>query len=652
MSAKPTVLDILEVSENAAADDALVEGLARSSAPYQKPILEVLLKRGKEPGLIGIVAQFHKLDEKLLGLISENGSLFFPVLKQCIKLPQERTRANTLELIGRVGNYRLAYLLSVALHDTRASIRQRAAELFRSLADRYFRQERVTLDVLVNEYASTAEQVSVQAFSLARLAEERSYLLSAVDEGLTDYEVHLRPEVAETAIWFSHHINERLWRAVASGRSRCGRAVLDVIQSSKDPRIVPFLYEALTLRDLRPMVAHTISTRSDDAFMTEFVRWAVLVADTRIQRGLSSVRTLAWLERGNDHLLGLPSELFPRLVELILATGLTTDRKIEVFRELLMHGERQAQRAALWGLVAIDDELSSRIIRLVVQWEDAELAGIALREMRRRRPDDFPVTTAERAIGGLSAPLESPAQKAADSGFGQYWRNYDSLEEEDRYDLALALLKTDPSMLPQLRQKLTASMATERLKALQVINLLEIAQDMKAEVYRIARDPDAHVRSAAMIALGQLPGPTGERILLDALNDPDDRVQANSIESLERLRATSRMAQIRQRLASDDNRVRAQAIKATLCFQAREALAVLLDMLGHRAPVYRLSALWVVETLDLMGLAAHVIRVAKEDADPKVRRRAMQALTPLQAALRGGGTPQPSTAAAAEEVAR
>lgn len=649
MSASLPVIAILQASENAAADDALVEGLAAVRPADQKPILDALLARKRERGLAGVVAHFHNLDANLRQEVLDHVSVFFPVLRRVIKAPEEQARLNAVELVGRAGSYRLAYLLGLALHDVRPLVRQRAAAVLRSLADRYFRQEKVTLKVLGAEQGRP-DMASVQSFSLARLAEERGYLIAAIGEALTGFEVHQRPEVVETAIWFAAHINERLLSAVANTRSHCGRAVIECMQSTTDPRMVPFAYEALTYRDLRAAVANGIANQRNDAYMTEFVRWAFLTADQRIRRGLAAVRKLAWLDQGIRPIVALPDELYPRAVDLLLAISLPMEQRVSYLRDMLYDGKPEAQRAALWGLISIDDEVSTQVIRTVVHWEDRNLAAIAWREVKRRHPEDTHEPSGGESDDGSPAAEGTVLSPAVRITFERYWNQFDLLEEEDRYRLGRVLVSEDRDLLSQLRQKLVSTAPRERLRGLQVVGLLEIASDLDRELYRLARDPDDYVRSLAVAVLSQIPGPTSERVLLEALIDPNERVQANAIESLEHLRAVNRIRQIRERLSSRDNRVRANAIKAALTFQCREAVEALMEMLEHEMSTHRLSALWVAESLRLMSLSAKIIRMAKSDPDVKVRRRALQAISVFQTALKEGVCNPPVPAASMKET--
>ncbi len=602
--------------------------------------------------MVGLVGKFHLLETKLQNLILDRQDALFGVLRLCVKSRDARTRANALEVIGRTASYRLAYLLSLGLHDLNLDNRGRAAEILRMLADRYFRQESVTLQVLRSGPLAGAEQASVQAYSLARLAEERSYLISAITEAVNNYDVHKRPEVAELVLWFAQYLSGTLWKAIANRRSGCGRAIMDLIESTRDPRLAPFIYQALGHQDLRPTASRLITNQTDDAFMAAFIRHAFLVADPKVRRGMAAIRILNWLGRGSRGILELEPCLYPRAVSFILATNMAVERKVAVLRDMLLSGRSEAHWAALWGLIEIDDDMSTQLIRTVARWDDDGLAAVAIREMMRRCPEDLTSLMADQ-IGSDSASLRAMAdEQISEFGFEHYWHDFDMMSEDDRQALGKALLQAGVDVLPSLRTKLASNRPADRLRALQVIGTLDIARHLEEDIYRIAYDPDHYVRASVTSLLSELPGPTAERILLNALNDQDDRVQANAIESLESLRLADHSEQVREHLRSGDNRVRANAVKALLSVQSREAGVILLEMLQDADPNRRASALWVVEALKLMTLAARVLRLAKFDPDDAVRRRALRAVNVLNAALKdkpsGDRRGEP---AAAEEVA-
>jgi HEAT repeat protein len=129
------------------------------------------------------------------------------------------------------------------------------------------------------------------------------------------------------------------------------------------------------------------------------------------------------------------------------------------------------------------------------------------------------------------------------------------------------------------------------------------------------------VRSAAVLALGQVPNPTSRRILRQAMSDTDGRVAANAVEAADAGGQLDAEALL-PKLTSADNRVRANAVRALLKLGVREAAEALVRMLQHSDPRQRASGLWLVEKMGLGILAGRLGRMAIADVDLQVRTRA------------------------------
>ena len=144
------------------------------------------------------------------------------------------------------------------------------------------------------------------------------------------------------------------------------------------------------------------------------------------------------------------------------------------------------------------------------------------------------------------------------------------------------------------------------------------------------QDADSRVRSAAVKLLGDVPGADSERLIREALADPDRRVRANAIEAMAGQATASAAASLTRLLSDPDNRARANAIKAVMSMDLATAGPCLQRMLADPSAEHRLSALWVVQQAGWLRPAEQVLRLAQQDADRRVRRRALQALGELR----------------------
>jgi len=626
MAGLPIVYKLLADSEDAAADHALLDGLAAGEAEYAPLIVEALLTRARPEAMASLIGLFHQLDERLQLRLIDGSAGIFSSMRGCIRADQIQTRLNTIELIRRGRNVRASYLLSLALRDTASRVRHEAAAALGDLVAAALEASEELSARLSANPARSLESARDYARQLTVLAEERRYLVASVLEAAEAYDVHNRAEVTEVAAWLAADMPESYWSLLSQKPGKLAYATFERLATGTDPRMVPFVYRALTHAELRPKAASAITNSRSEAFMSRLIQDAWLVQDVRIRRGLAWVKELKWLAEGSTPLLELPPDSFPRLVQFLEACGVTSARKADLYGDLLLLGPRPAQRAALWALVNMRTERSDRLLRTVLGWDDPELSPVARHELTARQPDTMPVTAPVQdaaSVGSTSAPdTEDPVLYPpghVGPGVGQ------------TPPLGAKGGPSTPTtgVLARLRVILSAARPSGRLRGLRLVSSLGLARELQDEVVRLAVDADPFVRSLAVSTLSDVGGPAAERILRHALQDDDPRVQANAIEALDQLDAADEAPELRHKLDHSDNRVRANAVRALLKLKLPEAARALLAMLNHPNRMHRISALWLIRNLHLMTLALRVGHLAREDRDPNVRRAAVEAAKAL-----------------------
>jgi HEAT repeat protein len=203
----------------------------------------------------------------------------------------------------------------------------------------------------------------------------------------------------------------------------------------------------------------------------------------------------------------------------------------------------------------------------------------------------------------------------------RYWNEFDALDEQERLRLGSQVMARTHRAWAVLNRHLSHAEPASRVRALRIVSTLGLGSSFSDQLYTLSFDPHPEVRSAAVMALGQVPGSASKRILQQAMVDPDSRVQANAVEAADDGGHAATQSLL-PRLASSDNRVRANAVKALLKLGVREAAETLLHMLQHPDPRHRASALWLVEKMGLTVLTHRLVQMAAGDQDPQLRTRA------------------------------
>ncbi len=616
----PKVYRLFAEANNAAADTAILRALPRLDQTHRRMALEVLLRRRRLRALVRLVSGFTGYPEELQSDILARAPVLEHALRVAIQQGDSGARAAALELIAKSGDSKLAYLLNGALSQSCPATRELIGKTFLAFADRYLvRRAKVTNDA-----------------SAAQVRAEGRHLAAALEHALQCWELHLRTEVLTAAVWLVDLLESAIADKVAQPRSRMAHAFNSLLTTQPHPRLAGYALRALTIPPLRARAARIIAQCQDDAFMTALFAESWLLKDPGVCKACASIRELKWLGRSIDPLLRLSKFDAAPAMRFLGATGLPGDAKVTLFSDALASGDAYLSRAALWQLVRIGTSTATKALRTVAQRKDCPAADMARHELYRREPDK----SGRRGLGTAERRSQDPTLGSGGSGSAvvvsgagppsgeerlqELFNTFAGLEEGER-ELAFQdpALRT-PAAGRYLRAKLASANAEERAQALQIARLANLVGEVEDQVYRLAHDPDAIVRSSAVTALPQMATAAAVRILRNALQDPDSRVQANAIEALDKLELGRYAEWIESKLDSPSGRVRASAIKALLKSGIPGAAEDLLEMLASDVRSERLSALWVVERLNLGSVLERVEALAQDDSDPEVRRRATE----------------------------
>lgn len=606
-SPAPPVYALLAKERNLAADAALIEALPDLEPELQPVALDTLIARAREGRLAELVGRFTSFDLGLQELILARIDGLYAGARRAIADERFDVRASAIELIRRAGHCKLVYLLADALRAGTSDRRTRE-------------QAAAALNEVTADYAARRAQGAADRAEASALERDGAYLARALQQAIECWELHFRGEVLVAAVWLGDRLEAALLAKAGSPRSRFAQALIESAYGGYNPgdgRLAGFAFRALQSPELRTEMAKRLATCRHPDFVRALIDESWLLADPRIADGFQRVRGLAWLETDDAWLSELPPGRARALVRLIGASGMKADEKVAAYTRLLCPGGPALEEAAFWKLVELETEAATDVLHALAERSDGRLSIPARRELKRRgRGDDDPATEGPGGESGASA--ESQA-------FNVLWQSFDHADEQVWEQSAATFGEHSADLLAGLEARLSSSEARDRSKALRMGRALGLGKALAEQIYPLANDVDAVVRSVAAALLADVGGVTARRILRRCLDDPDPRVQANAIEAIDRLEVPDRDEQIAPKLEAQHHRVRATAVAALLRMKVHRAGEVLLDMLEDPSQAQRIAALWVVERLQLGSLLYRLEHLAQHDPDAGVRRRARRA---------------------------
>jgi hypothetical protein len=613
-------LDILKRADGTAADQALTAGLAAADPSSARAIAQALLARKTRESLPGLLSCWHRLDEPLREQVLTSAEGLFNALSEVVTRPDEQARANAIEVIRAGRLYRAAYLLDAGLRDRSPSIRERSAGALQDLAETIL--TRPADPEPAGDEPPEPASIPARMAEVAKGHEDRRQLAAAVESGLADFDIHRQPAVVRAAMWLIDDVPAtRCWKVLTASNSRASRAALAILGEPPDPRLVPFMIQSLHYAEFRAAVAAILASCTDREFLAEWFRQSWRFVQPKPTRGLAAVHELASFKRQLVDIVTLPDDAQAHVPRCASAMGLPELLKVGLLRELYRRGRSAGRRAAVWALTGLTGEPRAvSALRAIAAEGDAESAWVAACELARLRLPDYPIDALAARLS--QPPAEEPPGPRPPATPLEYWNAFERLSDDDRLRWGRRLLGEPRIAEPLIRAWLASSAMDERLRALKLVTLLDMARLFEARICQMCYDPSPEVRSAAAAALGDVPTAASRRVLSVTLYDADSRVQANSVESLERVAGASAASDLIPKLASTDNRTRANAVRALLKLGVREAAETLLAMLEDENRAHRASGLWLVEQMGLFPLAERVLRMADTDEDEQVRKRA------------------------------
>jgi HEAT repeat protein len=257
---------------------------------------------------------------------------------------------------------------------------------------------------------------------------------------------------------------------------------------------------------------------------------------------------------------------------------------------------------------------------------DERLVRMAAREIVRRRPPDFENTLLQLMTSATPTVRRVVSRAVGKAGFDHFWAKFDRLPKATRKQAGRAMLKLLPDAPQMLRRRLGPGPLERRLKALQMVHELGLADAMRDVVLALCQDGDARVRSKAVLVAGEVANVTPDALIDRLLHDADARVRANTIEVLESKADARFLPVLTERARAASNRERANAIKALFRMRVSTVSGQLFTMLRDGRPEHRISAMWALRQIGWWQLIGEVGRLAKQDENVRVRRYAITLL--------------------------
>lgn len=668
------LINALVQTRNQAADDLLLQALALGAENEQRMLLDVLFKRKSSRATSGVIRAYAALPESLQSHLIANVRHLHHALAECGRSSDTSLRLSAMRLIAAGRQGKLAYVLSENLHHQDESLSKSASDAILGLAKwvavetRRLQQTRgEDAETLrgdaetENEEKAGAEETAASESVPAsprppvpaslhseyeRLIVERPEIEAAVARALNVHRGKHGPELLRAALLLADWPGSQTL-AILNAAKHGGKAAMSrrLQQPPDGENVAAFLLGAIKGQSKAQFVsaiAHVDQAPVLDAILDK-THW---LKDTQLQACLHPVTRGTWWA-----LSDLRHDLERRgpgeaacIAEWLACSGLHDVEHDERLGVLIDHASRDAGGKSRQGVsarlrmlrIAMRRKKGTSVepLRALLSDSDERIVRMAAREIVRRKPPDFENTLLKLMTTAGPALRRVIGRAIGQAGFDGFWQRFDRLDKSTRKQAGKAMLKLLPDALQRLQKRAATGPADQRVKALQIVQELGVAESLRDTLIQLCADPNPRIRSKAVTVIGDIPAAPSNLLIDKLLNDSDARVRANAVEVLEGRDDPEFVPALTQKALAASGRERANAIKAMHRMKVGMAGTQLLQMLRDTRAEHRVSALWALRQIGWWQLLNEVGRLAQADENVRVRRYALGVLKTVSELLK------------------
>jgi HEAT repeat protein len=614
-------------SKNEAADDVLIEALRIGNEAEQLRALDALLQRKTTRGLGGAIGLFERLTEPLQLRMLRDIKILYPALRDAGRSEEQNQRIAAMKLIALGRQGRLTYVLSENLHEANELVARAASESMLALARWVASETRALQRGIVGDAADKDHPAGNQQQAYELLMEQRPEIESSVARALDVHRGRHGPELLRAAMLLCDSTTSRAFRILATPKHGGQTPLVRRLQQPPASEHVDAFLLGASHGHLRSHFSAAFAHIAEAPVLDAILRKSHWLKDHQLQLCMHQVARGAWwvdadLKRDLDRRRPEESSRIADWMVLSSAPDAVIDEQVG---QLWSHcQESPAARLRVFRAMSRRRRGTSvQMFRTMLSDSDERIVRMAAREIVRRRPPDFENMLLQMMTHASQSVRRVVGRVVGKAGFEHFWNKFDRLPKPTRKQAGSAMLKLLSDAPQRLRRRLISGPVEQRVKALQIVGELSLAETLRETVITLCQDPDPRVRSKAVLVAGDIASATPDVLVERLLHDADARVRANTIEVLENKADPKFVPVLTERARAATNRERANAIKALFRMRVSTVSTQLFTMLRDGRPEHRISAMWALRQVGWWQLLGEVGRLAKQDENIRVRRYAI-----------------------------
>lgn len=349
----------------------------------------------------------------------------------------------------------------------------------------------------VERYRRGDQDVDDRAFTRRAAVTELGSALRSFDE-------HGSEQLVEAFLALTPADEEVLHDALDDPSHPAHRAVHGALVRSTHPNALAALGWSLVDPRAPAAMSRIAGERHDVASLAAMFARLEDPIGVAAREACSRIERLAWLDDERVGVVGLLDAHSQSVAMQVAASSGESRRRVATaIGEAIRAGKPLGQRSACRAIGALPSNVAVEPLTEALRCDDARTVAAAAKLLRKK---NYPHATHKliALLEHTDADVRRAAQQALEElSFGAYRDHLDELPEEKRREVGQLVGRADPLAASTLRAEMRSGAVSRRLKALELVDLMEMRIVLLQELIESATDSDAGVRGEAIRLLGQ-----------------------------------------------------------------------------------------------------------------------------------------------------
>jgi HEAT repeats len=298
-----------------------------------------------------------------------------------------------------------------------------------------------------------------------------------------------------------------------------------LILTSQHPGVMSLASKYMSWKIPHEYAVTAFEKRTDPEFVYAILREFPDEITELDRKNYSHLSNVSWLVKKESLIELIPPALQVQMVRFVSVLGVPDNFKTSFFQWVISNCSSEACHEASGVLSLLQSEEVFEMLTGGLESKDEGVQAWAVSQLRGNHIPDAMKLIMERLDSQSKVVQEAARSELGSFNVDYIMQIYEQLKPDVCKNVGSLIKKVDPDYLNKFREYLVSPIISQRLRAIQVVNLLDLHDELVPELLELAEDKDQQIKRTLIDVLKRIPDPKIVKTLNQMVEDENVKVK-------------------------------------------------------------------------------------------------------------------------------